>query len=650
MSGSTLIVNLSSGWLILVLLQEYRKSREKLAKTKERKAKKIAASGWKKSNDIEGHKGLMEMDELLNYVGEKNSNPENTNTQQQKKKLRKKLSASSKQKAVCAGAAVSDVPTVPSVPVFNGGWTSQNSLSFSGDSDIEDRANQQRRPSNSATKHGAAAVRNGDKTSYIITGPPQPRNHFQTIDNDLEGEFKEVHRKKKINHKQTTGLHDKTRSSNAFNPRTTPDSQKTVSHRNTSASVTKGVDSSSASGYNPKVPPCPSPELVNVDFSLNAFPALESQCMDRFAAEEGKVAKAFNHSGLCNDSKDNFMQPTHTSSWAKIAAKPITSKPAPIEKAGHVDLTARNSTITDVPPSTVTSSNVVSSTEIVSNPDTTSTTAPPSRQRNNSHPAAVEDAMTRSASSVSIEFGTVTCSSDVKADRQVCDILSQSFTEGQNIFKCNQSRSTSRSSKNSSAMLDHTARQARVGKAKGVEFLDHHPGLKNKTFNISFGFDEEDKTIAQTNSAMTMSSSCYKPASKNPKTKAAVPCIAPPPSPAQSKDTSPILDQTMHQTSANDNTMCSESGAVEGADSESHKPFTPTTLSSGVDILPLIMCPNSKPIPSNPAAYKSDGFNVVATVRMLQKCKLPNLLISPLLIDCHLILMMTPLIICVLLC
>lgn len=501
------------------------------------------------------------------------------NFQQQKKKLRKKSSSKLKN-GNNSGAEVS----------MNGKSSSTSNTT----SDSEQEENKRHIKPLAVEHMSGHAISNKDMNGSVVMAPVtktglttdisstgaiivDATKHYGTVDDDLDAscpqpdeEFREVHRRKKVNHKQQ--LVQKERNKPSVGPRVYSKPNKDV--------VTRQADMIKTAQ-----PKAIAPETV-VDLSLNSFPVLESQNLDSRSSLHTESTRSSLHTeSATDDDRDSVVSQSSGSrtSWATIAAKPTS-------QGSLVSAAASKPSIPSHTDSPVT-------VEIDSAPSYCHLDASASGALSDGSvqpgvdqrcPNSDDDVGPHTAASLDIEFGTVLSGPDSNADQHVHNILSQSFTEGQTLFKLrSQPKTAARCSRMCSNDVDKSNVGVQKSKTKGVEFVDEHPGQTYPDINIVFGFGSDDE-LAQARDGNT-------------------------PQPAASDCP---LD---NQVSLADVATLAPPSTTDAVGSDQSKP-----LPQPVDILPYILAAR----PGHPSAKEADdmgcysaqsSLNMAPVIKMLRK-------------------------------
>lgn len=604
------------------------------------------------SEEMSDHVQLKEISEILDFVGEKNSTDATAPQNVQKKKLKKKLS--SKQK--------SGNKTV----VLNGKAEGPSSTSSDSedniDSPIQNGGNPVRKEQSKlqpvkSTKPNSTLLTNG----YDYLADTSEFNDNSVV--NTESDFTEVlHRKKKAPTKSVTNGGALERNNKMSNYH--PDRPQIPRNNIRPSPAIQGVVSKDQDVTKPS--PSHTKPGNDVDLSINSFPALGPQPPNG----DVKLSQHNESTSATDDDKDSVSsQPYATGpSWAKIAAKPNITTPT---KANSESTTPRQAKTAEsatprervtpdftayqsdqqfpdlaskIPvtiPSAAEDQSVSNNLEDVSSTSTDAGTANPKNCEtiiNQEQTKTEDDVMSGSTNScMSIEFGTVTSSTDPQSNQKVQHILSQSYTEGFGVYSLSNPKKQvprpTKPSANSPAAVSskfmRTLSSTKGCSTKGVQFLDRPSGMPSSlasprdVIDITFGFNSDDglpstgasaqNIDSQTNISMSMS---YPLPSKS------ITILPTKDEPLSSIDQT-SLAQSSAQYPTNDQFVTGVK--AKGNPSRQAGDTTGASVTVAANILHKIMSMeyNHKPIRSADGIKlevgNCDGFDVLATIKMLKK-------------------------------
>ena len=480
-------------------IQDSLKARRKVDRKKKKKA-----AGWKSSADLEGHVNITELNDLLDFVGaEDNENSLSFSQQQKKKKFRsrQKLKSSSKSdggmngkcSTPCSSASDSELDNKH----YNGNIVTINNMA--------DMNGTSYKPEDCDMKSAQDPVSSTSSSSTIAISADitQPSTDNDQDEQEVDGEFMEVHRKRKVTPKiqaaKVKPVYRKPFKKPMNKPIATPPSV-------SKPKVTASVD-------------------VAMDLSLNSFPVLESQYFENRNGGDGKSSvhtessrtSVFTESATDDDRDSIASQPSASgkASWAKIAAKPGGTVNCSISSSAsgsnvsstssYLPMNTNNEQSTTIPSTTHNDYTTVDlETKIYDD------THRKSKDFSSAQNIVNDSKMTRSVTA-GIEFGTVTSSNDLSADRHVHNILSQSFSEGQTRFKlCLKNSPKSNKISPNQPMASTNPGNAKI-KNRGVEFLDDRCTQAHTNLNIVFGFSTNNQLAQQINGSSDDSGSLSNP-------------------------------------------------------------------------------------------------------------------------------------------
>ncbi|XP_067928266.1 uncharacterized protein [Watersipora subatra] len=424
------------------------KARRKVEKMKQRKA-----AGWTKSDNLEGYKEFAEVGDVLDFLGEGEESENPLSAQQQKKKMKKKVkhkcsskleSRNGRSSATSSTASDSDHENIANPSSGINRSSATQTPSMNGCLSSASRPSLAKDGLNSLTLSIDSCIQS---TSLSDIGAIENGLNSQSAEDD---EFKEVQRKKK-------GVHKQMEKGKPLMPAAVfrqSNKNDCRSHSAAAANQTKAF---------PSVESAPS-----MDSSLNSFPMLSSVRGSAYleptpgvpvesAADEDRESIG-SQSASCNKK-----------TWAKIAAKPSSFN------SNLSSVTKSHALNTPLLESAAGSSSQHNRTSNEQLPCSSWNGGPPVKTH-------LRNGCTE------IEFGTVTSSNDIGANRLVHDILSQSRTEGQTRFPLRSHKNVPNNTKITSTDNRKKLRHQK----KPVVFLDRHPGQPLSNNSIVFCFGNND--------------------------------------------------------------------------------------------------------------------------------------------------------------
>ena len=645
-------------------------------KIEKKKAKK--AAGWTKSEEMSDHVQMSDISDILNFVGEKNDVETSSQGNTQKKKLRKKLS--SKQKSGTKNTLSNGKTEGPSSTSSDSEDNIDSAIVRNGASVVTGKPSQQQSlKGNKPAVHGASAL----MSNGYMAGPGEIDNSGALVNS--ENEFTEVlHRKKKAPNKTVTMGAGMER--NGKTPNHHQYDRPQIPRNNVRPASNQGMYGKTPDNTTNKPSPSLTKPDIDVDLSINSFPALGPQLPNG----DAKFSSHNESTSATDDDKDSVSSQPFVPgpSWAKIAAKPtINTTPVkvntesitprlviPVESAAVVaavprelevtlpdltshqfpDLTSKTPAATAALTSTTESPSDILNNPCVSSISNVSSEAQPksicgtasatvSQEQTNT-----EDMSSSTSSLLSIEFGTVTSSSDWQSNQRVQHILSQSYSEGFGVQSIpnNKTQTVPRTVKPSagnsaaaaisSRFMPSLSSSIKGCSSKGVQFLDRPSGMPspNQHIDITFGFHSDDdlpstgasaqNIDSQINTSMSMS---YPPPSKSI---TSLPAKVEPSSSAVDERRPESAQPPAAQPAVTCQPLTAAAGGIKSTNNTTrHRDDKPgASASVAANILHNIMsmeC-NHKPVRSTGNVFKTavgmdncDGFDVLATIKMLRK-------------------------------